>query len=399
MIPFEIIPTADVEKSGPRLRYILSRMLEQGDWLLETVDSEKLAFYTLFRDLYGLPAFIITAQMPRDIVKRGQASLLYAWISTFAAWTIITLILLLLIRKNVLKPINRLTNHILKLEETGDLSLSIENSTNDEIGILVTEFNRLIDQVDENKVELEQMNAELTRLNRQKDLLFSVLSHDLRTPFTTLSAASYLIEEAAAAGDLGEIQSISSLMNRNIQQGEELLRNLLEWIKVQMSGNLSPDSRPVCSSILIESAVAYLRDRAAQKKITISTGSSCSLLLEVEQTSVTACLRNVISNSIKFSNENGRITICCGQTGDKCYIEVADDGTGISDDIMAKIHDEAGRFSSTGTDGEIGSGMGLLMTRELLRMNKGELEIKSRPGQGTTVTFLFPATEKTNTAE
>ncbi|HHT22519.1 MAG TPA: HAMP domain-containing histidine kinase [Bacteroidales bacterium] len=237
-----------------------------------------------------------------------------------------------------------------------------------------------------------KQNKRLHRLNATKDKLFSIISHDLKSP---VAAQRIAVENMLENLDNYDIQLLQKNLHEFQQATEvqlELLQNLLNWARVQ-TGEIK--FRPVSLNISeIITEVAELYHLPAQNKdITFNIDVDKDCIVEADRQMMHTILRNLINNAVKFSHENSEILLQAKCTEKVVTVCVKDYGIGISDENMKRLLAFDENLSTSGTNGEAGSGLGLLITRKMLERNGSNLIINSVEGQGTEAMFSLIVNE------
>lgn len=259
----------------------------------------------------------------------------------------------------------------------------------DEIKALQTMARLVVTQMDLRIAALEQRRkAEgLQRTVALKDRFFSIIAHDLRTPFQTLMSLSQVLKS-----DSGEKnrESIADKLNRAAVSAFELTENLLKWAMLEThSVSQRPESYRL--SELIEETLAPLSATAELKGVRLDRQlDDCRL--NVDKVAAETLFRNLVSNAIKFSHPGGTVSISSRKdaSGRCIAVEIADNGIGIEPERLAQIEQATDLDGSQGTSGEKGSGLGLMLCREFADRCGARFELASRPGKGTSVTLSFP---------
>lgn len=235
------------------------------------------------------------------------------------------------------------------------------------------------------------VNTELEHLNRTKDKLFSIIAHDLRNPFNAIMGFSKLLKEDYDEMDNQQQKNVLDLINVSSQTAFNLLENLLQWARTQTNKiAFQPEnfdlSETATAAIELHSALAIKKGVTLKNKIEQET------LVHADRNMINAVLRNLISNAIKFSHPDGQIIVSANKTGDTFEIAVADDGIGMDQECLNKLFRADTFYSTTGTRGESGTGLGLILCKEFVERNNGRIKAKSKEGKGTTLSFtLNPA--------
>jgi two-component system sensor histidine kinase/response regulator len=229
-------------------------------------------------------------------------------------------------------------------------------------------------------------SAELRQLSDMKDLMFSILSHDLRTPLSSLHSMIELMEMDALSSK--EWQSFKSMLTRQFDVTDETLRDLLLWAKGQFDGELQR-SQSVNLKEAVVSNVELIRMIADRKGVAIDVDVDGEATILADRAHLMTILRNLLTNAVKFTPSGKRIRISSHSSKTHHQITVEDEGMGIKPERLETLFESAGRFSK-GTGGESGSGLGLIFVRDLLQRNNGTIEVRSEPGVRTTFTVSLP---------
>ncbi|MBF0251926.1 MAG: HAMP domain-containing histidine kinase [Alphaproteobacteria bacterium] len=231
---------------------------------------------------------------------------------------------------------------------------------------------------------------ELEKLNNEKNKFFSIIAHDLRSPFTALLGFTELLMTRSETFTPDQVKSFSTTIHDSATKVFKLLENLLEWSRLQMD-RVEFAPRDFVTSEVIERTIDILGPVADKKAVDLAVeGGAEHVFADLHM--VDAVIRNLVNNAIKFTPRDGSIRIVSKPDGaDTVRIEVVDTGVGMTGDTCRKIFSLTDNISTTGTDGEPGTGLGVLLCKELVERNGGEIGVKSQPGQGTTMWFTLPA--------
>ena len=238
------------------------------------------------------------------------------------------------------------------------------------------------------KTQAIQVQAhDLAELNATKDKLFSIIGHDLRGPVGSLKD----ILDMAGLEQISpeELKKLTPLLQRNASNLYETLDNLLQWSYSQMKGMTSmPKSMNV--SEIIGNNIELLSDLAATKSISIEQITSENDFIFADTDQVNIILRNLISNAIKFTPDGGKIIISSKKKGDSIEICVSDSGVGMSREHLNKLFKVNTDVRTFGTNGESGTGLGLLLCKEMVEINQGKISVSSKEGKGSEFTVSLP---------
>lgn len=233
-----------------------------------------------------------------------------------------------------------------------------------------------------------RQNRELTELNATKDKLFSIVSHDLKSPMIAQRLAVENILDNLDSYDAEKIHANLSLFHQATEVQLELLQNLLNWAHIQ-TGKMKFRPLPFDLFEVITEAADLYQLPAQHKGIKISTEVEKNTIAVADKQMIHTVLRNLINNAVKFSHENGEIRIKAVKQNDKVTVTVQDNGVGINEENLKDLLSLGKNRTTQGTKGEAGSGLGLIITKELLERNGSELKIKSEKNKGTEVEFVI----------
>jgi signal transduction histidine kinase len=257
-----------------------------------------------------------------------------------------------------------------------------------QIGILET--NRALqdtnDKIEKQKEEIEEKAAELSELNSLKNKLFSVISHDMKAPMYALRNIFGNIQQSNMSGD--EIKSIIPDVVSDLNYTTGLMENLLHWVKSQMSAE---STVPQCLDMhaIAEEVINVQQLQASSKNIAIHCAIPKKSTAYADRDMVKLVLRNLVSNAIKFTPADGKITLQLKPEGSFCRVFVKDNGIGMDEETIERIS-QNNYYSTNGTASESGTGLGLMLCKDFLSRNHGSLAIESKPGKGSTFSFLLP---------
>ncbi len=309
----------------------------------------------------------------------------------------------------ITRPIVRLSKFIHKTVNSNfseNLSF-IQNNSKDEVGRLTRNFNRMLqemrrqlNEITEQSVALESQNEELNKvnelsqasedhlkkLNTVKDKLLTILSHDLRSPFNTIKGFLQVLLNHIEGFTKGEILHFAEDMDKAVQRVIDLLENLLQWSLIQTDDfEFQPEDIDIRT--IIEDNIALYEKNALEKHITIMVHAFSPTVVKADKNMLNFVLRNLISNAIKFTNAEASIDIFVNTRLDFTTVTIADKGIGIQPESLEKIFSPEVHLSTKGTANEKGTGFGLILSKEFVEKNNGQLEIDSQVGEGTRVKF------------
>jgi PAS domain S-box-containing protein len=239
------------------------------------------------------------------------------------------------------------------------------------------------------EAELLEKHKQLQELNASKDRFFSIISHDLKNPFNTILGFAELIETNIDKYSKPELLYRIQRIKTSTEKLYALLENLLTWSRIQRG--VIPFTPEVINLFeLVEENIAIFTLRAEHKNITLRSSIQQGTLVYADYSMVSTVVRNLLSNALKFTNPNGTIMISAIVRDHQVEVLVSDTGCGIPEDGLVKLFRIDTRYTGVGTAGEEGTGLGLILCKELVEQNSGTLWVESVVGKGTTFRFTLP---------
>ncbi len=254
------------------------------------------------------------------------------------------------------------------------------------------EFSTLFYDVTDRELAREKMekyNRELEELNRNKDTFFSIIAHDLRSPFNSIIGFSNLMKEDAKSISASEIEEYAGYINSSAVQTLRLLENLLNWARLQQ-GKINFNPGNIRLSDCINEVLSMYTEVAKKKNIALISRVESEVDVFADEEMVKTILRNLVSNAIKFTGAGGQVTISIKNVGNNVVVEIADTGTGMSDKLKADLFKEGVKHPTPGTGNEKGTGLGLMLCSEFVEMHGGEIKVESELNKGSSFSFTLP---------
>ena len=232
----------------------------------------------------------------------------------------------------------------------------------------------------------------LKEANDSKDKFFSIIAHDLKNPFNALIGLTDFLEVNGNNISSNHMKELIHTMGEVSKQGYNLLENLLQWSRTQMS-NLKVLIEPVNLGEIIHENILLLKNNAEAKGITITCDDCTNVRAMGDANMISTVIRNLLANAIKYSYRNGNIIFRCSQNDKDVFVSVVDQGKGIEPDDLEKLFKIDENYSTPGTEKEVGTGLGLVLCKEFIDRCKGKLMVNSQPGVGSEFTFSLPKTD------
>lgn len=237
--------------------------------------------------------------------------------------------------------------------------------------------------------QLETHKKELQEINAQKDKLFSIIAHDLRSPFIAIMGYSEMLSRDYYSFPDADRQKFISSINESVKNTFSLLDNLLNWSRSQRD-KLDLNFQNYNLFELVNKVTGTLKARAEQKEIIIKNIIPKEINLRIDYDTISIVFSNLIGNAIKFTSSGGKIEISAIINGPVANITVADTGMGIDQNKLKDLFNIEKLVSTPGTENEQGTGLGLILCKEFIEKNKGMLEVNSRLNLGSKFIIKLP---------
>ena len=282
-------------------------------------------------------------------------------------------------------------DYILKPFEENELLLKVHNQIilrrlTVEIQDKTTE---LLNYKEHLEIMVQKRTEELENTNATKDKLLSIIAHDLKNPFAAVLSSVDLLFLYLEKNDLVKAKAKVETIQNTTKHGYALLQNLLEWSCSQKGIlNFQPTRNDI--SIIVRNCIDLLKLSAENKNIQVVNNITNQIFAKIDTNYVTTILRNLISNAIKFTNEKGKVEINAKINESEIEISISDTGIGMSDNTLEKLFRIDEKVATSGTSGEKGTGLGLILCKEFIQHNNGRFWVQSEPGKGATFYLALP---------
>jgi signal transduction histidine kinase len=254
------------------------------------------------------------------------------------------------------------------------------------------QLNKLLNQKND---EISLQHDNLLELNQTKDKFFSIIAHDLRGPIGNTSALLAELTMNESEYTKQELLENLILISDSSNATFKLLENLLTWARDQKGEIVF---NPLKNDLfkLVQSNIELFTSLAQNKKTTIVNSLDAGLIFDFDHEMINTVIRNLINNAIKFTNENGQINIIAHLIGDEIEITVHDNGIGMESEYAKKLFiRNLDRKIKQGTQGESGTGLGLILCKEFIERHHGKIWVESEPGKGSAFKFTLPVSQPT----
>jgi signal transduction histidine kinase/ligand-binding sensor domain-containing protein len=261
------------------------------------------------------------------------------------------------------------------------------------IYLLKSRTNRLLkhqnQQISQANEALRKSEKNLMELNATKDKFFSIISHDLKNPFSSLLSISELMVESFDHTDREDHKAGFQKINQSVKHLLDLLENLLTWSRSQR-GKIKYEPVRFNLSTLVQENINLHRLLAERKGIMLQSNDQGEVYAYGDRDMINSVIRNLVTNAVKFTERDRKVEIQLTPGDKEVEVSIMDEGIGISSEQLEKLFRIDEKFKSTGTAGEKGTGLGLIICREFVEKNGGEIHVSSSPGKGSVFSFTIP---------
>jgi len=252
---------------------------------------------------------------------------------------------------------------------------------------------KLLKVLSNKQVELRKINSELTISNKTKDKFFSLMAHDLKSPFNSILGFSQLIKTEAERDRNIKYIEYSKHIHSSADKALKLLENLLQWFGSRI-GRIGYKPESTSLNEIFNKSIEFYKEAALKKNIKIRSTLTEDIKVYADINLLNTIMRNLLSNAIKFTFSQGNIILEAFNKNQMVQISVIDDGVGISKDVISDLFNIDKKISTVGTEGESGTGFGLALVKEFVEKNNGRIWVESEQGKGSKFFFTIPSRKK-----
>ena len=237
--------------------------------------------------------------------------------------------------------------------------------------------------------ELADMSKELAETNAKKDKFFSIIAHDLRSPFAGMLGTADMFRRGIVGKDPEQLAKQGDMMFAAATRALNLVEDLLEWSRLQLGGvSFQPEIFDIVE--MARETIDLTKDQSDQKNVALTLNAEKPLTVFADKRAISSVIRNLLANAVKFTDDGGQVGVEFEDGAQTAEIRISDTGVGMSDDKIAKLFEISEQKSTAGTAGEKGTGLGLVLCKELIEQSGGAIKVESAKDNGTTVTFILP---------
>jgi PAS domain S-box-containing protein len=279
-------------------------------------------------------------------------------------------------------------NSVIWVEISTTLIINSEGKITDIIGV-----SRNIEQRKKAEQQIQEKNKELSGINATKDKFFSIIAHDLKNPLISVIGLSNLLDSKINTYSNEKIKVFSTAINDASKSAYKLLENLLDWSRLQRD-KITPYFQEYNFIMIAEDVIRLNNEAAIDKNITLRNNIAANVNITCDVEITKTILRNLVSNAVKFTNKGGTIDVDLSVSESLSEIRVSDTGVGISPEKIPFLFVIDHDISTLGTSNEKGTGLGLILCKELVGKQGGSIWVESTLGKGSTFCFTIPRIEK-----
>jgi len=235
---------------------------------------------------------------------------------------------------------------------------------------------------------IERQKKQLYELNATKDKFFSIISHDMRNMFSPMLGSCDIVVRLAQRIENTQLIKYTGNIKQSVFNAHKLMENLLEWARIQ-GKNVNINKQKIDIGTLAFDIVSIMDENASQKQIKLKSLVPRQTYVLADSNMINTVLRNLTTNALKFTKKNGEIIISSTIIDDYIEVSVSDTGVGISPENIKKLFKIDQKLQKTGTNGEKGTGLGLLLCKDFIKGNGGKIWVESDSGKGSVFKFTL----------
>lgn len=237
------------------------------------------------------------------------------------------------------------------------------------------------------RAQVEQHNGELKERDKRRDRMLSIIAHDLKSPMGDMAQSLRMLEGLDPADPL--FNELRTALRDRAERMNEFLATLLDWGELQVRSKLM-ETETFAVDDAIQGTLSLLSERISHKGLVVEVRDEGTGLVSLNRTALQMVLSNLLTNAVKFSSAGSRIVVEAGVEDGRLTVAVEDEGVGMGKDDIDRLFRSGRRVQRTGTDGESGTGLGLLLSQDLISRMNGTIGVESEPGGGSRFTVSLP---------
>lgn len=360
------------------------------------INPNTIDAYNLIKDIKGKPILVSKIEIPRSIYGQSKETLYYAMIILCLFTILFVFITHLLLDRLVLKRFKKLSTAVNEINESKEPSLRLKLKGNDELSMLVDTINQMLTEIENSDIELEQrreklelLRVQLLEANIHRNRFLSSVSHELRTPLNAILGFSEVLNQKIFGSLNPKQDEYIRLIHSSGEHLLELINDLLDITKID-SGSIELTKEEFSHDVFIKEIINMVAPQACQKDIELKLKLDNDCIIYADSRRCKQIMLNLLTNAIKFSNINTSVEIKSKIKEDYIKIYVTDTGIGIPEEDLENIFTEFFQ-SKNAKDGLFGgTGIGLSLSKRLVKLQGGSIGVKSKLKNGSTFWFTLP---------
>jgi signal transduction histidine kinase/DNA-binding response OmpR family regulator len=370
-------------------RRALARLRSAGDRFLRSEHREIVRAYAALFDVFGQPALLMRADMPRSITRQGNVATRIAMLVSIIGGTLIMLLLWLTLQRTVAAPLAAVTQHVMRVRRDNDLGLRLAMRRRDEIGTLADEFDSMVARLAELRERAQEAKEAAEAGSRAKSEFLANMSHEIRTP---LNGVIGMLDLLAGTRLDARQARYSQVAKTSAETLLELINDILDFSKIE-AGKLELEEADFDLQMLVEDVCDILGQRAEAKglELVACVAPEVPSAVRGDATRLRQVLINLISNAIKFT-EQGNVVVRVALEAEAAEslavrVTVSDTGIGIAPERLDRLFKPFSQVDASTTRKYGGTGLGLAVCRQLVELQGGTIGVESEPGRGSVFHF------------
>ncbi|AXT52622.1 hybrid sensor histidine kinase/response regulator [Aquimarina sp. BL5] len=245
------------------------------------------------------------------------------------------------------------------------------------------------DEIANQALLISKQHEELKKLNKLKDNIFSIISHDVRSPLATLDGLLQLFDDDQHILSEEELREYTGVVRLELNKVQTLLDNLLYWAKSQLA-NMQDTKSNVDVYEITQEVLSLFEERTKKKKLNLHNNIDPDYVIYADKNMLSFVIRNLLANAVKYTLDEGIITINAEFLMDSVKVSIKDNGIGMRSETLENLFKDRTVDTQTGTSGEMGTGLGLVLCKDLIEQSGGSISVKSVSGEGSEFIFIIP---------
>ena len=241
----------------------------------------------------------------------------------------------------------------------------------------------------EKNQQIEKQSKEVKLLLSTRDKFYSIIAHDIKNPMGAIMGFSDLLNKKIQPCNDPSLVKYAEMVKKTSTQAYTLLVSLLEWTRLQ-TGQVEVNPELFNLLEILQQLLEVIHVSAEEKRIELSYVCNDEIIVFADKNMISTTMRNLISNAIKFTPEDGKVTVSITQNNNSVIFSVTDTGIGIEKEEIQKFYNNEMVNKRDGTNKEIGTGLGLMLCKDFINLHKGSIDIESYPDKGSVFSFAIP---------